>query len=168
VEKYAKGIRALHERGILTFGSFILGFPGETAETIRETATFIKETRPTYYRTQMWYCEPGTPIDRERQKFGISGKGFMWKHATMDSREAMHQIESMFLSIKESEWLPQWSFDFWIIPYLLGKNISLERFKNFMSSANKMLELEIARTPEREKSALQGKYKQEMVDAFRA
>ena len=167
VEKYAKGIRALHERGILTFGSFILGFPGETAATIKETTDFIKENKPTYYRTQMWYCEPGTPIDGERKRFGIAGKGFMWKHATMDSMEAMKQIENMFLSIKESEWLPQWSFDFWIIPYLLGKNISLERFKDFMSSANKMLEMEIAGTPEQEKFALQGKYKQQMVDALR-
>jgi radical SAM PhpK family P-methyltransferase len=167
IEKYVKGIRSLHERGILTFGSFIVGFPGENAETIKETTSFIQETAPTYYRTQMWYCEPGTPIDREREKYKISGQGFMWKHATMDSMEAMNQIERMFLDIKESHWLPQWSFDFWIIPYLLGKGISLERFKNFMTSANKMLALEIASFPKSEKAALQREYKQYMVEALR-
>lgn len=166
VEKYAKGIRSLHERGILSFASFIAGFPGETAETLRETTSFIQETRPTFHRFQMWYCEPGTPIDRERNKFKINGKGFMWSHATMDSLEAMNQMEKMFLTIKGSEWLPQWSFDFWIIPYLLGKGVSIESFKNFMTAANRMLALEIARTPEREKIALQAKYKQEMVAAL--
>jgi p-methyltransferase len=168
IEKYVKGIRSLHERGILTFGSFILGFPGETAETIKETTSFIRETAPTYYRAQMWYCEPGTPIDREREKYKISGQGFMWKHSTMDSLEAMDHIERMFLSIEESEWLPQWSFDFWIIPYLLGKGVSLESFRKFMAPANKMLALELASLPGSEKAALQRKYKQEMVEALRA
>jgi radical SAM PhpK family P-methyltransferase len=167
IEKYEKGIRLLHERGILTFGSFILGFPGETAETIKETTDFIRKTAPTYYRTQMWYCEPGTPIDRQREKHKISGKGFVWNHATMESMEAMDHIEKMFLSISESQWLPQWSFDFWIIPYLLGKGISLNRFGNFMAPANKMLALEIASPPESEKAVLQQKYKQEAVDALR-
>ena len=167
VEKYEKGIRSLRQRGILTFASFIVGFPGETAETIRETTAFIQETRPNYHRFQMWYCEPGTPIQNQRDKFKISGKGFMWSHATMNSTEAMDQIERMFLTDKGSEWLPQWSFDFWILPYLLGKGVSFESVKKFMTPANRMLALEIARTPEREKIALQRKYKQEMVEALR-
>jgi p-methyltransferase len=168
IEKYVKGIRMLRDRGILTFGSFIVGFPGESAETIEETSSFIRETAPTYYRAQMWYCEPGTPIDREREKYKISGQGFMWKHETMDSAEAMDRIERMFLDVKESQWLPQWSFDFWVIPYLLGKGVSLERFKNFMTPANKMLALENESSSQLEKAALQQEYKQEMVDALRA
>jgi len=167
IEKYVKGISLLREREILTFASFILGFPGETAETINETSSFIRETAPTYYRAQMWYCEPGTPVDRNREKYKISGKGFMWEHMTMDSMEAMDQIERLFLSIKESQWLPQWSFDFWVIPYLLGKGVSLDRFRNFMTSANKMLALEIASLPWREKAALQQEYKRELVEALR-
>jgi p-methyltransferase len=166
VEKYVKGIRWLRECGILTFGSFIVGFPGETAETIEETASFIRETAPTYYRAQMWYCEPGTPIERERGKYQITGQGFMWKHSTMESMEAMDHIERMFLSLKESQWLPQWSFDFWIIPYLLGKGISLARFRNFMAAANKMLAMEISPAPAAEKAVLQQMYKQEMVQTL--
>jgi p-methyltransferase len=81
--------------------------------------------------------------------------------------EAMDHIERLFLSIEESEWLPQWSFDFWIIPYLLGKGISLESFRKFMTPANKMLALELASLPGREKAALQQKYKQEMIEALR-
>jgi p-methyltransferase len=66
VEKYAVGIKMLHERDILSFGSFITGFPGETESTIKETIDFIKDTKPSYWRTQMWYCEPGTPIGELR------------------------------------------------------------------------------------------------------
>ena len=155
VGKYAQGIEWLRQRGIMTFGSFIVGFPGETDETVQETIDFIRENRPDYYRAQMWYCEPGTPIQLRREQHRISGEGFVWRHATMDSLEAMDHIDRMFLNVSESLWLPQWSFDFWIVPYLLGRGISLDRFKSFMSHAHQLLTLEIASVPPQQKSARQ-------------
>ena len=112
VEKYIKGVELLHRYNILTFDSFIIGFPGETRETVDETIAFIKESRPDYYRAQLWYCEPGTPIEHQRERYGITGDGFVWSHATMDSLDAMDHIDRLFLTINESVWLPQWSFDF--------------------------------------------------------
>lgn len=155
VEKYSRGIELLRERDILTFGSFILGFPGETPDTAKETLDFIRATEVDYYRIQMWYNEIGTPIHEQREKFEIEGDGFVWSHSTMDSQEAMDHIERSFLSIDRSEWLPQWSFDFWIIPYMLGKGISRRNFKDFMKGANRLLRLEIASLPDREKRELQ-------------
>jgi hypothetical protein len=72
----------------------------------------------------------------------------------------------MFLGIKESQWLPQWSFDFWIIPYLMGKGIGKEKFKRFMTAANKMLAMEIASVSPQQKHVLQQDYLQEMVTGF--
>jgi p-methyltransferase len=164
IQKYAQGIEWLRQYGILTFASLITGFPGETSETIDETIDFIRQTRPDYYRSQMWYCEPGTPIENQREKFQIDGEGFVWRHATMDSLEAMDHIDRMFLTVKESTWLPQWSFDFWIIPYLLGKGISLEQFKNFMTDAHSLLALEIASVPRDQKRVAQQKHLASMVD----
>jgi radical SAM PhpK family P-methyltransferase len=165
VEKYAKGIEMLRRNGILTFGSFITGFPGETDETVQETIDFIRTTRPDYYRSQMWYCEPGTPIQNERSKYQIEGEGFVWSHATMDSMGAMDHIDRMFLAINESVWLPQWSFDFWIIPYLMGKGIGRDRFREFMTAAHRMLTLEIASVPSQQKTSLQRDYLQTLVHA---
>jgi p-methyltransferase len=167
IEKYAKGIEMLRGRGIMTFGSFIVGFPGETDETVEETIDFIKDNRPDYYRAQMWYCERGTPIERLRDEYRIEGDGFVWQHATMDSLEAMDHIDRMFLTINESEWLPQWSFDFWIIPYMLGKGISLGQFGDYMTLANKLLSLEIACLPDRQKNSLQQEYLQSMVNTVK-
>lgn len=164
VEKYVKGIEMLRQRDIMTFASLIFGFPGETADTINETIRFIRDTKPDYYRVQLWYCEAGTPIDFQRQKYGINGEGFVWTHDTMESLEAMDHIERAFLTITESTWLPQWSFDFWTIPYLLGKGISLEQFKELMTRAQKLLALEIASVSEREKKLLQQGYMQNLVE----
>jgi p-methyltransferase len=163
IEKYAVGIESLRRNGVLTFGSFITGFPGETDETVEETITFIKQTKPDYYRSQMWYCEPGTAIQKERAKYQIEGEGFVWKHATMTSLDAMDHIDRMFLTIEDSIWLPQWSFDFWIIPYLQGKGITLSQFRKFMKLAKQMLALEIASVPQAQKKMLQQQYYQAMI-----
>jgi p-methyltransferase len=163
-EKYERGMELLHQYGVLTFASFILGFPGETEDTFRESVDFIKATKPDYYRAQLWYCEPGTPVDRQREKYRIEGEGFVWSHATMDSMEAMDHIDRAFLEIKDSTWLPQWSFDFWTIPYLLGKGYSLERFKKLMAWSQRLLALEIAYVPEHEKKSLQQEYLLKMVE----
>jgi len=168
IEKYAKGIEMLRRHGIMTFGSFITGFPGETEETVQETVDFIREVKPDYYRSQVWYCEPGTPIQNERAKYDINGDGFVWNHATMDSLEAMDHIDKMFLSIDESLWLPQWSFDFWTIPYFIGRGFSFDRFKSFMTQAHGMLKLEIAAVPERQKQNLQHGYLQNIVQEARS
>jgi len=72
----------------------------------------------------------------------------------MDSLEAMDHIDKLFLTVKESLWLPQWSFDFWTIPYLIGKGISFGRFRELMTAAHQMLTLEMASVPEYQKHAL--------------
>lgn len=168
IEKYAKGIEMLRQRGILTFGSFITGFPGETETTVAETVDFIKTNKPDYYRSQMWYSEPGTPIQMEREKYAIDGEGFVWSHATMDSLEAMEQIENMFLSTDESIWLPQWSFDFWTIPYLLGRGITLDNFQEFMKIAHKLLSLEIALVADQPKRIMQQEYMNNLVNLVKS
>jgi p-methyltransferase len=85
----------------------------------------------------------------------------------MDSLEAMDHIDKMFLKINESIWLPQWSFDFWIIPYLLGKGIIFAMFKEFMSLASEMLKLDIASVSDLQKRAMQQEYLQNMVSLVR-
>lgn len=166
-EKYVRGMELLHQYGVLTFASFIIGFPGETEATFRESVDFIKATKPDYYRAQLWYCEPGTPVDRQREKYRIEGEGFVWSHATMDSMEAMDLIDRAFLEIKESTWLPQWSFDFWTIPYLLGRGYSLQQFKQLMTWSHRLLALEIAYVPEAEKKSKQQEYLHKMVEALK-
>ena len=85
----------------------------------------------------------------------------------MDSMEAMDHIDRMFLEVEESVWLPQWSFDFWIIPYLMGKGISLDRFREFMTSAHRLLTLEIDSIPSQQKTMLQRDYFQSLVHSAR-
>lgn len=133
VEKYQKGLALLREYDILTYGSFIIGFPGETSETVKETVAFIEENRPTFFRTQLWYCDPFTPIWEEREKYRIKNSQFEWSHATMDAATACDLIDEIFLTVKNSIWVPQYNFEFFSIFNLLHRGMSLEQVKNILN-----------------------------------
>jgi hypothetical protein len=137
VDKYIKGIDLLKEYGILNFGSFIIGFPGETPETVRETVQFIKESGIDFFRAHLWYCEPVTPIWREREKYQMKGSNFEWRHITMDSQTAANYIDDIFLDIETPIWLPQYNFDFDNIFHIMKRGFSLEAVKNILKNFNR-------------------------------
>jgi hypothetical protein len=140
IKDYLKGIELLKKYGILTYGSFIIGFPGETYETARDTVKFIENSGIDFYRTQLWYCDPLTPIYRRREKDHIKGSNFEWSHATMNSKGACDLIDDIFLSVKNSTWLPQYGFDFTTIFHLTNRGISPGKARNFIRSFNRGLE----------------------------
>lgn len=135
-DQYRKGIELLKKYDISTFGSFIIGFPGETYETVQETVDFIEQTELDFYRTQQWYLEPITPIWRQKEKYGITGESFEWSHRTMDSQTACDIIDENFLQIKNSIWMPQYNFDFDNALHLLHRGWSMTKIKEFIKTFN--------------------------------
>jgi p-methyltransferase len=123
--QYRTGIQRLSERGITTFASIIVGFPGETERTVRNTVEFLNETQPTFWRAQAWWANPRSPVFQNREAFGIEGEGYRWQHATMSSAEAADLTDDMFDAVTGSVWLPLYDFDFWSLPYLAGKGVSV-------------------------------------------
>jgi p-methyltransferase len=67
----------------------------------------------------------------------------------------MRHIHTTFLAVDQSVWMPQWSFDFWFIPYVLGKGLSLPQFKDFMKAAHRLLQLEFIPLARHEKTRRQ-------------
>ncbi len=149
IDKYRKGIALLNKYDILNFASLIIGFPGETERTVQETIAFIEETSPTFYRAQIWYCDPVTPIMEQKETLQIEGMSFQWSHVTMNSMQASDWVDKMFLTVKNSIWLPQYNFDFWIIPTLLGKGMSQEQIMSFVKGFNALLRNKFIPEPDR-------------------
>ncbi|MCL2050932.1 MAG: radical SAM protein [Lachnospiraceae bacterium] len=143
VDDYYKGVALLKEYGIITYMSFIIGFPGETAQTIKETIQFIETTQPDFYRTQLWYCDPVTPINKFADRFGIKNAFFEWEHSTMNAKEASDWIEYIMLNIKESMWLPQNNFDYPGLFILLSKGWELIEIKSMINDFNIKLKAKI-------------------------
>jgi radical SAM PhpK family P-methyltransferase len=142
-QHYRQAIPLLREAGVATHANFIVGFPGEASETIRETVDFIETARPDFFLAQLWYCDPVTPVWRRKEEMGISGSGFVWKHATMDYREACDIVDRLFFEIENSVWLPQWGMAQWSTFYLQRHGMSLTQVKDFLRAFNAVVKHQV-------------------------
>jgi len=138
-DKYRDGIRRLNERGIISYASFIIGHPGETEETARNTLAFIDETRPTFYCLETFFFDPKVPIAARAGEFGLTGRAYAWKHAGMDWRQASDLVAEGYRTITGSTVVPLYSFDLWSVAYLMGQGVPLDRIKSFLAIAAEML-----------------------------
>jgi anaerobic magnesium-protoporphyrin IX monomethyl ester cyclase len=102
-ENYLRVIELLNSNGISTQLYFIVGFPGETQETINETIQMINS-----------FCDEGSGINHimvfpfvfaplspiylpeNRKKFNLSGYMTEWKHDTMHSPQAYKYAKEFF------------------------------------------------------------------------
>jgi hopanoid biosynthesis associated radical SAM protein HpnJ len=65
--RFAKGC---HELGIIVHGTFILGLPGETRETIQETLQFAKDVNPRTLQVSLAAPYPGTFLYKQAKENG--------------------------------------------------------------------------------------------------
>jgi anaerobic magnesium-protoporphyrin IX monomethyl ester cyclase len=65
-------IRWAKKYGIISRAFFVIGFPGETAETMEETRRFIAEADPDQYFVSNFVPYPGTPVWENPERYGIS------------------------------------------------------------------------------------------------
>lgn len=151
--KYLQGIELLKEYGIVTFGNFIIGFPGETRETLRDTLQFIEESGLDFYRSQLWYAEPITPIWKQKEKYRIRGESFEWSHMTMNWETACDAIDEIFLSVKKPVRVPLYDFDFHHIWHLTHRGISPEEVKEFLTFFNRGIKEKLNNPGKKEASA---------------
>ena len=163
-EQYRRGIGFLKASGIMTFASLIVGFPGETEKSVENTIEFLQETGPTFFRGEIWYNNPRAPIySKSKDLHNISGFGYKWRHNTMNWEQGCDMVLKLFSSVTNSTWLPMYDFDFWILPYLQGKGISLDQIKRFVNAGDDLLamELDVVRgTPVTDRSLAETKLRQ--------
>ncbi len=101
-EQSFEAIRMLNDYGIISRGSFIIGYPGETSDTFSETIDFINESGLPYYHPYLFYYTGNTLVHQEREALGLKGLGLAWRHDTMDSVEASRLMSHMLERIDSS------------------------------------------------------------------
>jgi radical SAM superfamily enzyme YgiQ (UPF0313 family) len=71
VEMNLKAIKIAQNAGLTVIGYFILGFPGETLETIEETKKFIEDSDVDQAQIYTFVPEPGCDVYRNPEKYGV-------------------------------------------------------------------------------------------------
>ncbi len=105
VVKLKKTIENLDARFISTFNTFMVGYPGETKETICNTINFLNELSLTHltasYEVFLLRIHPLTGLSDPayRTKWGL--KGFLedWSHNTMTRQEALSGLYTIFKEV---------------------------------------------------------------------
>jgi len=78
VEQGRTAVHTVKAAGIQTLGHFILGLPGETPDTIRQTIAYAKDVDPDWAQ---FYCAtplPGTPFMEQAKKAGHLSAATPW------------------------------------------------------------------------------------------
>ena len=70
-----EAVQMLNDYGIVSRGSFIVGYPGETEDTFAETIDFINESGLPYYQPYLFYYTGNTLVHRDREALGLRGLG---------------------------------------------------------------------------------------------
>ncbi|WP_291567196.1 MULTISPECIES: PhpK family radical SAM P-methyltransferase [unclassified Clostridium] len=139
IDQYRHGIETLNSKGIMTMASCMIGFPGETEETVANTIKFIQETKPTFYSLQMYFHETKVPIADKADIYGITGGGYSWCHNTMDWKTASKLVYEGHQNIKESIFLPIYDFQLWSICYYMSQGVIKEELCEFLKLAKEMM-----------------------------
>ncbi|XBX02978.1 radical SAM protein [Enterocloster clostridioformis] len=129
VEDYKRALNLLKKYGIYVCCSFIIGFPGETEETVNETFQLIDECKPTFYQLNLWKYIHDAPIYQNREQYGLEGDKMAWKHNTMDARTALDKYLELYLKIEDSIHIPVFDYDLF---YLYDLGMDQEQIKRLM------------------------------------
>jgi len=106
-EHYLEVVELLNQHGISTQLTFLVGFPGETPQTVEDTINLINQFHyqgPAVNDVSIFPfgLAPLSPIysPKNRKKYNLSGYMMNWSHDTMTSGEAKKYAGELFLKLK--------------------------------------------------------------------
>jgi len=124
-------MRTAKERNIIINCNVLIGFPGETEETINKTAELIEQAQPDTYTCFMLFVAPHTRLWENRSQFGLEGIGLYWKHATMDSSKAQEIMNEKMSDIASSILFPGGEY---FSCYLTSMGFEVNAIKDFFAA----------------------------------
>jgi radical SAM superfamily enzyme YgiQ (UPF0313 family) len=134
VEKSEQAIKWTHEAGIRCKGLFMLGYPGETHETIQMTKAFVKRLPLTTMHLSKFTPYPGSPIYRTLYGTNIkdehwermNGMNFLWAPEGFTVAELDREYQKLLLSFYQR---PVVMFKYFLFSIRYPKNlVRLMRF----------------------------------------
>lgn len=111
VETNRLAIRRCQEVGLSTLCSVIIGYPGETRETVEKTLRLLQEAKPDFFyaapfSAQVDHIPVMSPENREKYGLQVSAESSAtryWRHNTMDCAEVIALTRDFNTAMIEAE-----------------------------------------------------------------
>ena len=140
---FSQGVQLLNKYDIDYLAAFVLGFPGETDETIQENINFINENDVRFYSLKEFYYMEQTQVHKRREEYGLTGMGNKWAHNTMTYNQAAEIKLDMFRQIDSSIHVdPDTSL--WYLAYLYDQGHSFDEIRTLQTNINRLMKLQLA------------------------
>jgi len=143
-EQYLRGIELLRNEDITTLASFIVGFPGETEETLRDTIDFIDQSGTDFFNVKIFYYDHTTPIHQQAADYDLTGQGMTWAHRTMTSTQAFAHSEEIIKQVRQAAYIAQHSDEIWEIAYFQERGFTLPQIQKLYGNFTRMLREELS------------------------
>lgn len=126
------------ELGIVTNFNVVVGFPGETSQSIAETAELIQKAAPDTYACFQFYLAPNTRVEADCAGHKLEGSGLHWKHDTMTSEQAAEGIDAIGRMVTSSANFPGGEY---FTCYLTSLGYTVAEVRQFYGMINSMVTL---------------------------
>jgi anaerobic magnesium-protoporphyrin IX monomethyl ester cyclase len=136
--QYQKGIDLLKKHELVSLAAFIIGFPGETAQSIQDNIDFISNSGIDYYSLKEFWYSHRAPIHKSRHNFGLEGVGNEWQHQSMSSKEASQIKLEIFSAIERPTYIDS-DASLWSLAYLRSAGLDWHSINQAHSIINRMM-----------------------------
>src|SRR5207248_1886062 len=99
--KMAAGARLLKERNIAVYASIVLGYPGETEQTLSTTQSVLVDCNFDYVILHALSVVAGSPLWNRREGYHLEVKGGLWWHPTMSVTDLPPAVKKMFVGLTQ-------------------------------------------------------------------
>ena len=129
IEQIRKAVKTIKRAGIQVLGSFIIGFPEETVNSVRQTINFAKKLDLDYAEFSILTPYPGTPIYKYAEKKGLLLTKDWSKYT------ALEPVMKINITAKQLKSLLQKAFiSFYLRPKIIWKWIKNKQFQYILNA----------------------------------
>ena len=128
--------RAARDIGIPINFNVVVGFPGETVDTVRSTIEMINEAAPDTFSCFLLFVAPNTLASANPRRYGIEGAGLCWKHETMTSGEATEAMQMITQKVVSSTSFPGGEY---VACYLTSLGYSTVEIRDFYHAVGQLV-----------------------------
>jgi len=143
-----KCLEILDKYNITAYGSFLLGFPGETNISVKNTIDWINSSPLKLYKVFLFYLLPGSIIYDEQAEHNISFFGdsydyCLWKTPTMDALRASELLKEFILSVEKAALIYNYSPMYAFFPFL-SKGFTMSESLELLKIRTELIKSELS------------------------